>query len=165
MPTPKHFYANNNEKNRSSCSASIDPRLKREYYLASFEMAVREYKVSSLMTSYNRINGTPAMLHPDLLQIVKGDWGLDGFIVCDGAGLTQLVDMHRYYDDYAVAAAESLRRGVDNFSDDAHRITPIVREAFDRNLIDEADLDRALTNVFRVRFRLGRSGKWRRSGK
>lgn len=155
VPTPKHFYANNNEKNRSSASASMDPRLRREYYLAPFEMAVREYGVSSIMTAYNRINGIPAMLHPDLLETVKGEWGMEGFIVCDGAGLTQLVDTHKYFDDYAMAAAKSLERGVDNFSDDAHKITPIVKEAFSRALIQEEDLDRALSNVFRVRFRLG----------
>jgi len=155
VPTPKHFYANNNEENRASASASIDSRLKRNYYLAPFEAMVREYGVHSIMTSYNRINGIPAMLNPEILSLVKGEWGMDGFVICDGGGLHQLVETHHYFDDYAEAAAESLKRGTDNFSDDTLKVTPVVREAVSRGLIQEEDLDRALRNVFRIRFRLG----------
>ena len=155
VPTPKHFYANNNEKDRASASASIGSRLRRNYYLVPFEAMVREYGVHSLMTSYNRINGIPAMLNPEILSLVKGEWGLDGFVVCDGGALHQLVETHHYFDDYAEAFAESLRRGTDNISDDTLKVTPIVREAVTRGLIGEDDLDRALRNVFRIRFRLG----------
>jgi beta-glucosidase len=155
VPTPKHFYANNNEKDRASASASIGSRLRRNYYLVPFEAMVREYGVHSIMTSYNRINGIPAMLNPEILSVVKGEWELDGFVVCDGGALHQLVETHHYFEDYAEAFAESLRRGTDNISEDTLKVTPIVREAVSRGLLQEEDLDRALLNVFRIRFRLG----------
>lgn len=154
VPTPKHFYANNNEENRGSCSASLDVRNRREYYLRPFEIAVVEYGVQSIMAAYNAINGVPAMAHNDLNAIVKDEWGMKGFVVCDGGGLTQLKDLHGFVDSHAEAAAVSLKAGTDSFSDDALKICPIIQEAWDQGLISEVDLDRALANVFHVRFRL-----------
>lgn len=154
VPTPKHFYANNNEENRGSCSVSLDYRNRREYYLRPFEIAVVEYGVQSIMAAYNAINGIPAMAHHDLKNVVKDEWGMKGFVVCDGGALTMLKDLHGYVDSHAEAVALSLKAGTDSFSDDALKICPIVQEAWERELITEEDLDRALANVLHVRFRL-----------
>ncbi|MDR2543841.1 MAG: glycoside hydrolase, partial [Treponema sp.] len=54
---PKHFFANNNEKNRDSCSCSIPARVMHEYYLAPFRAAIQEAKAASMMTAYNEVNG------------------------------------------------------------------------------------------------------------
>ena len=51
--TPKHFIANNNEKNRCDCSCSVPQRVLREYYLAPFKTAIQKAKAVSVMTSYN----------------------------------------------------------------------------------------------------------------
>jgi beta-glucosidase len=73
---PKHFFANNNEINRGSCSCSIPPRLLHEYYLVPFKNAVQNAGAVSLMTAYNEVNGIPMMLHPMLKEIVKNEWCL-----------------------------------------------------------------------------------------
>jgi beta-glucosidase len=155
VATPKHFYANNNEARRASCSASIDPRTRREYYLAAFEPAVRRARAASLMTSYNAINGVPAMLHPDLAEVVKGDWGMEGFVVCDGGALPLLVSEHKRFPGLEEAAAASVTAGIDNFSDNAETVVKALRGAIDRGLVEEARIDRAIARTFRVRFRLG----------
>jgi beta-glucosidase len=155
VPTPKHFYANNNEEDRASCSASIEPRDKMEYYLRPYERAVADAGVRSIMTSYNAINGVAAMLHPDLARIVRGSWGLDGFMVCDGGALPLLVERQCAAPDMATAAALSLRAGIDSFSDDAVKVKAAIRGALERGLIAEADLDAALARVMRIRLRLG----------
>lgn len=151
----KHFYANNNEHERGSCSSSIDPRNKREYYLKAFEPSIRERAAHSMMTAYNEINGTPAICHPDVQNIVKGEWGLDGFIVCDGADMHQTVDLHDYCDTYAEAVALAIKGGIDCVTDDKDLVIRSIREALEQGLLEEADLDRALRNVFRIRMRLG----------
>jgi beta-glucosidase len=153
--TPKHFYANNNESRRASCSASIDPRTRHEYYLAAFRPAVAEAKAASLMTSYNAINGVPAMLHPDLQEVVKGDWGLEGFVVCDGGALSLLVSEHKRCANLEEAVALSIKAGVDNFSDDAEVVIKALKGALERKLIDETAIDSALFRVFKIRIRLG----------
>lgn len=84
VATLKHFFANNNEKDRLNCSSSIDPRNLREYYLKAFETPFVEGGALSMMTAYNSINGTPAIESPYVNDVVKGEWAMPGFIVCDG---------------------------------------------------------------------------------
>jgi beta-glucosidase len=151
----KHFYANNNEKDRVKSSSSIDPRNKREYYLKAFEPAIVEGGAYSMMTAYNEINGTPAIQHPDVKNIVKGEWGLRGFIVCDGGDLNQTVNDHHYYAIYAEAVAGAIKGGIDCLTDDAELVKMSIREALEQGLLDESDLDQALKNVFGVRIKLG----------
>jgi len=155
VATPKHFYANNNELNRTSSSSSIDPRTRREYYLAAFEPVIREARAASLMTAYNAINGVPAMLHPDLAGVAKGEWGMEGFAVCDGGALSLLAKDHRKDGDLEAAAALSLKAGIDGFTEDEGVVGAALRGALARGLIEEGDLDRALARVLSVRFRLG----------
>jgi beta-glucosidase len=155
VSTLKHFLANNNEINRGECSASIDPRNMKEYYQAAFKPAFVKGGAKSMMTSYNSINGTPAILHEDVNKVVKQEWGMDGFVVSDAGDLVGLVTDHKYYDNYKEAVAYSIKAGIDSITDDQAISTQGIREALEEGLLLEADLDRALQNTFRVRFRLG----------
>ncbi|HEX7056657.1 MAG TPA: glycoside hydrolase family 3 C-terminal domain-containing protein [Bacilli bacterium] len=151
----KHFYANNNEQNRINCSAVIDPRNKREYYLNAFRKAVTDGRVHSLMTAYNEVNGTPMIVHPDVRSVLKEEWRMDGFIVCDACDLSQTVTDHKYFATHAETVAAALKAGVDCFTDDPDLVKTAIKEALERKLITEADLDRALRNMLRIRFRFG----------
>ncbi|MBD0378520.1 glycoside hydrolase family 3 protein [Paenibacillus sedimenti] len=155
IATLKHFLGNNNEKDRGHCSASIDPRNMREYYLKAFEPAFRDGGALSMMTAYNSINGTPAILHPDVLGVVKGEWEMNGFIVSDAGDLIGLVKDHRYFETYKEAVVASIKNGIDSITDDAEITCSAIREALAEGQLEEGDLDRALTNTFRVRFLLG----------
>lgn len=155
VATLKHFLGNNNEVDRGECSASIDPRNMHEYYLKAFEQAFVDGKAKSMMTAYNSINGTPALLHPYVNEIVKGDWGMDGFIVSDAGDVVGIVNDHKYYDNYAEALADTIKSGIDSITDDAEISMKAIREALDKGLLTEDDLNMALSNTFSVRFRLG----------
>ncbi|WP_246188157.1 glycoside hydrolase family 3 protein [Paenibacillus tengchongensis] len=154
-PALKHFYANNNERERLRSSSSVDPRNRREYYLKAFERAVTEGRVHSLMTSYNSINGTPAIGHPDVKGVLKEEWRLDGFIVSDGGDMSMTVSEHGYCRTYAEAVAFAIKGGIDCVTDDSVLVKNSIREALEQGLLTEAELDCAIRNVFRIRFRLG----------
>ena len=80
----KHYAVNNQETNRMEVSANVDERPLRELYLPAFEAAVKEAEVGSIMAAYNRINGTHATEHRRLLtEILKDEWGFEGFVVSD----------------------------------------------------------------------------------
>jgi beta-glucosidase len=152
---PKHFYGNNVEKNRASVSTNISERVKREYYLRVFKYAFTEGKALSLMTAYNEINGVPCIVNPEVNDIVKGEWGCEGFIVCDGGDFAQTVTHHKYCETHAESFALSLKAGIDCFTDRDELVTGAAAEALEKGLITEADIDRALFNMFKARFRMG----------
>ena len=83
----KHFAANDQEFERMSISSEVGERALRELYLVPFEAAVREAGAWSLMSAYNRLNGTHASEHPWLLgELLKREWGFDGVVVSDWFG-------------------------------------------------------------------------------
>ncbi|MCD8367564.1 MAG: glycoside hydrolase family 3 C-terminal domain-containing protein [Clostridiales bacterium] len=81
---PKHFAANNTELRRMASDSVVDERTLREIYLTGFEIAVKEGKARSIMSSYNMVNGVYANENYHLLQeILRDEWGFDGFVVSD----------------------------------------------------------------------------------
>ena len=81
---PKHFAANSQELRRMASDSVMDERTLREIYLTGFEIAVKEGKARSIMSSYNRINGVYANENEHLLQeILRDEWGFDGFVISD----------------------------------------------------------------------------------
>ncbi len=82
----KHFVANDSEFERMSISSEVDPRTLREISLVPFEAAVREAGTWSLMTAYNRLNGTFCSEHPLLRALLREEWGFDGVIMSDWYG-------------------------------------------------------------------------------
>lgn len=155
VATLKHFIGNNNEINRGSCSASIDPRNMKEYYQAAFKPAFVKGGAHSMMTSYNSVNGTPTILLDDVRKVVKEEWGMNGFIVSDAGDLLGLVNDHHYCETYKEAVALAVKAGIDSITDDKEKTCAAIREALNEGLLSESDLDRALVNTFRVRFLLG----------
>lgn len=153
--TLKHFYANNKETDRVKISSSIDPRNKHEYYLKPFEKAITEAHAESIMTSYNEINGVPAIVNPEVKNVVKYTWGLKGHVVCDGGDFSQTVTEHKYFDTHAKTLAYGLKVGIDCFTDEKELICAAGEEALQKGLITEEDINNAIRNSFRTRIRLG----------
>ncbi len=84
IANPKHFAANSIENTRFDVSVTMDERTLREIYLAHFEKAVQLGHAASLMSAYNKVDGQYCAENAHLLHdIVKGDWGFQGFIESD----------------------------------------------------------------------------------
>ena len=83
----KHFACNNQEENRMTLDSVVDERTFREIYLTAFEIAIKEGKSKSIMSSYNLINGTYANENEHLLvDILRKEWGFKGLVVTDWGG-------------------------------------------------------------------------------
>jgi beta-glucosidase len=148
----KHFLANSNENNRTFNSSDFDERLFREYYSYAFFKGVTEGGSQAFMAAYNKYNGIPCTVNPVLRNVTMNDWGLRGIISTDGGAFKQLLTTHAYYPSLAVAAAECLKAGITMFLDD-YRAS--VKEALDKGLTTEKDIEEAIYGNLRVLLKLG----------
>lgn len=118
----KHFAANNQETQRGSINVEMDERTLREIYLPAFKAAVQEAKVWSVMGAYNKFRGTHCCENDYLLnQILKKEWGFQGIVISDWAGVHSTrgavlggldleMGTNKRYDDFFLAKA--FREGV-----------------------------------------------------
>ena len=137
----KHFLANNQETRRMSSSSEVDERTLREIYLAAFEGAVSSQKPWTVMCSYNKINGTYAAEHKEALtDILRGEWGFDGFVVSDwGAVNNRVPDLEAGLDLEMPASG-----GIND-----EQIVDAVKEG----RLEESVLDRAVERILNIVYR------------
>ncbi|MFC7931792.1 beta-glucosidase family protein [Streptomyces cinereoruber] len=82
--TVKHFVANDAETDRFTVDNRVAPRPLRELYLAPFEAIVKNARPWGIMTAYNQVNGVTMTEHHELVnEVLRGEWGFDGFNVSD----------------------------------------------------------------------------------
>ena len=133
----KHFAVNNHETNRNTTDAKVSERALREIYLRGFEIAVKESKPWSVMSSYNKINGTYASESGDLLKkILCQDWGYKGFVMTDWFGGTNAVEQMK-------AGNALLMPGTPN------QMKEII-EAVKKGQLEEKDLDENVDKMLNV---------------
>ncbi len=157
--TVKHFAAYNVESGRQHGNAVVDDRNLFEFFLPHWKMAFQEGHAQSVMSSYNAINGVPdAVNHRLLTDILRTQWGFDGFVT-DDLGAVELLSSNRpnepgqrYSDDPVVSVAAAIKAGNDSDDPDFETDIPL---AVNRGLLTMADVDRAVSRVLRVGFRLG----------
>lgn len=153
----KHYVANSMEDSRVAgvhhTRYSADPNISAQdlvdSYMAPFQMCVERGHVSSLMCSYNAVNGIPTCANPWLLNtIARGAWGFDGYIVSDCAAVGNVVAPHHYVKTAPEAAAVTLKAGMDIAC--ATFMGYHGKAALDQGLITEALIDERLSNLFKV---------------
>ncbi len=139
----KHFYANNQEYRRAYDSFDISDKVKYDYELEPFRYCAQEGHAEGVMTSYNEINHLPAMLNHEVQDILKDRWGIR-YAMTDGGDFLQTVNFHHYYATHAETFAEGVRAGVDAMLDNPEEVTKAAREAYERGLITEAEMDKSI---------------------
>ena len=89
----KHFVGNDTEFERYTVSSNIDEKTLREIYLLPFEMAIKEANAQVVMSAYNKLNNIYCSSDENLLiNILKNEWGFDGYVVSDWGAATETIE-------------------------------------------------------------------------
>ena len=148
----KHFLANSNEDGRDSTSSDFDTRLFHEYYAYPFYKGITEGGSRAFMAAYNSWNGIPMSIHPCLEEITRKQWGNNGIICTDGGALKLLIEAHKSFPSFAEGAAAVVKATTGQFLD---VYVPYVKEALEKGLLTEADIDKAIRGNIFVALKLG----------
>ena len=133
----KHFVANNQESNRNGVSALVSQRALRELYLRSFEIAIKKSNPWTIMSSYNKINGTYVSENPELLTtILRDDWNYKGMVTTDWYS-------GRKY-------ANQVKAGNDLLMPGRKQEAKKIKEALDEGSLKEAELDRNIERILQL---------------
>ena len=139
----------------NAATADVGPNRLMSDYLPSFEKAIREGGAKTVMTSYNTIDGVPCTANAWLLQdVLRNTWGFDGVVFADLNAVNALCATHHVAADPAEAAALALKAGVD-IDLGGYNYGGFLKEALQRCLVTEADIDRSVRRVLQLKYDLG----------
>lgn len=131
----KHFAGNSQETCRMTMNAQIDERALREIYLTAFEMCVKEAKPTTIMASYNRLNGLHSCENKHLLtEILRDEWKYEGCVISDWGACVDL--------------PACIEAGMDLEMPDSHgNHMEDMKEALSSGKLSQEALDRAVGKV------------------
>lgn len=145
--TIKHFACNNQEDNRMGSDSVLSERALREIYLKGFEIAVKESRPMSIMTSYNLINGVHAANCYDICtQAARKEWGFDGVIMTDWT-TTQVGE--------DCTASGCMRAGNDLIMPGNRTDHENLKKELEQGTLKEEELRGCITRLVRVVLRSG----------
>ncbi|WP_394434437.1 beta-glucosidase [Streptomyces sp. SGAir0957] len=141
--TVKHFVANDAETDRFTVDNLVSARALRELYLAPFETIVAGAHPWGIMTAYNTVNGTTMTEHRHLVhEILRGEWGFDGFNVSDWMA--------------ARSTTGALKGGLDVAMPGPQTVYgPALAAAVRAGEAEESEVDDAVRRVLRLAARVG----------
>ncbi|KAJ8761238.1 hypothetical protein K2173_001294 [Erythroxylum novogranatense] len=155
----KHYTAydvdNWNGTDRYHYDAEVTEQDMLETFLPPFEMCVKEGDSSSVMCSYNRVNGIPTCADPKLLnQTIRGEWNLRGYIVADCDSIEVMVDDHKFLGDTnEEAVARAFKAGLDLDCGDYY--PKYGASAVKQGKVRVEDIDRSLIFLYILLMRVG----------
>jgi len=141
--TIKHYMGNNSEYLRHDSNTIVDERTMREIYLPTFEAAVKEAHVGSIMDSYNLINGVHATQNDFINnQIAKKDWGFQGIIMSDWVATYDAVGAANGGLDLEMPSGKFMNRA---------NLIPAIKAG----KVSEATIDDKVRRILRTAIRMG----------
>ncbi len=151
----KHFAAHSIEEGRDSFDAVVTEQDMADTYLPAFKACV-ENNVTSIMTAYSGINGTPATANKYYItDVIRGQWGFDGYIVSDCGAVDDVFFEHKFTDTESKTCLAVLDAGMDVECGSFFTRSGFLQRAVTDGLVSERMLDTALSRGFRVLMRLG----------
>jgi len=155
LATAKHFAGySETQGGRDASEADISRRKLRSWFLPPFEKVARA-GCATFMLGYQSIDGVPITLNNWLLNdVLRGEWGYTGTLITDWDNVGRMVWEQKIQPDHAHAAAAAVLAG-----NDMVMTTPDffqgALDAVAQGLLDETDLDRAITRILTLKFDLG----------
>lgn len=153
VTTPKHYVDNYGEGGHDSYPSPTSWRVLREVYLEPFRACFQEGGSRSVMSAYNSIDGVPVSCNERLLnQILRDEWGFDGYVVCDYGAVSLLKDGHFMAETHEDALAMSINSGLDLELMNTHKnILNLVKEG----KISEETVNESVRRILKIKFELG----------
>ncbi len=154
LATAKHFAAHGQPEAGTNCGpANYAEGILREELFAPFEAVVREGKIGAVMASYNEINGVPSHVNHWLLKdLLRQEWGFEGFVISDGWGVDDLYRLHFVAADEKDAAEKAFSSGVDV---ELGRCFRHLEQSVNAGKISEEALDAAVAKILQIKFQIG----------
>ncbi len=153
VATAKHYAVHSGpEPLRHEFNARVSDRDLFETYLPAFKRLVTEANVYSFMCAYNQFRDHPACANPYLYNILRNEWGFNGYIVSDCWAISDFFRFQGYSADAAEASAIAVRAGTDLNCGNSY---PRLKQAIERGLITEDEIDVSVRRLLEARFRLG----------
>ncbi|KAG6571697.1 Beta-xylosidase/alpha-L-arabinofuranosidase 2, partial [Cucurbita argyrosperma subsp. sororia] len=154
----KHYTAydldNWKGTDRYHFNAVVTPQDLEDTFQPPFKSCVIDGNVASVMCSYNQVNGKPTCADPDLLAgVIRGQWKLNGYIVSDCDSVDVLYNSQHYTKSPEEAAAKTILAGLD--LDCGNFLGKHTEAAVKAGLVNEAAIDKAVSNNFQTLMRLG----------
>ncbi len=151
----KHYAVHSGpEKLRHEFNAEVSDRDLYETYLPAFKALVQDAHVESVMGAYNRVNGEAACASKWLLtDILRDDWGFDGYVTSDCGALIDIYNHHHLVDTPVESAALAANSGLNLNCGNVYRNA--LAKAVNQGLVDEDVIDSLLFELMITRFKLG----------
>lgn len=152
ITTPKHYVDNYGEGGHDSYPSPTSWRVLREVYLEPFRACFQEGGSRSVMSAYNSIDGVPVSCNDRLLnQILRDEWGFDGYVVCDYGAVGLLKNGHFMAETHEDALAMSINNGLDLELMNTHEsLLQLVKEG----KIKEEVIDESVRRILKIKFEL-----------
>ncbi|OMO75892.1 hypothetical protein COLO4_25847 [Corchorus olitorius] len=140
---------------RESYDAQVAEQDMVETFVRPFEMCVKDGEASSVMCSYNKVNGIPTCADPVLLkETIRQEWKFNGYIVADCDAVEVMVDKHHWLNDKPEdAVAQTLKAGLD--LDCGDYFPDHLENSVKQGKVKESEMDKALKYLYVVLMRLG----------
>ena len=166
IATPKHYAVHSGpEPLRHQFDAVVTDEDLYTTYLPQFEAAIREGHAHSVMSAYNSLDGVPDSCNKRLLtDILRTQWGFDGYVVSDDGSVADIFNSHRYAGTAVETSALAVKAGNDLDSGTTYAggagggrnpANANLVQAVRQGLITEKEIDVAVGRVMEARMRLG----------
>jgi beta-xylosidase len=156
LATLKHYVGHSfSEGARNHAPVHLGFKELNDIFMLPFEMAVKQANAGSVMPAYHDIDNVPCHASRFLLtEVLRDQWGFDGLVVADYAGINLLHTHHGVAKDKAEAAAQAFNAGLD-IELPGFECTEHLHEAIERFDMSEQKINEIVARVLAEKFRLG----------